>query len=220
MFKKLMSFLFEEEEIIEEVSEKPSPRKEVVPTFQPEEIHDEPKEEVVDTRVKSIFVDSDEAKPLAPVHESPLKPSQNKIEQKREKIEPKNPSDYVFSSSISPIFGKLPEKEREPVLIQPKIDLDQEKSILGTIISPIYGIKKRQKNVIKNDKPNVVNTAMSLEDILGVNDEVGETPQQLNFDDQVNDEQISDDQNVHETPVVEKPKEEILMQLFEEENDS
>jgi len=207
MFKKLMSFLFEEEEIIEEVAEKPTKTKEVVPTFKDEEIQDEVKEDVEPVKNKSIFVDSDEPKPVASLTQSTFKANHND-EAKRVKIEPKKQTEYEFSSSISPIFGKLPEKEREAVQIQPKIDLVQEKSILGTIISPIYGIKKRQKVSNKVEKPVVVNTTMSLEDILGVNEQSVENTQQLTFD----------DQEIKENNQQEKPKEDILMQLFEEEN--
>jgi hypothetical protein len=209
MLKKLMSFLFEEEEIVEEVVEKPTRQKEVLPTFHQQENQEKTQEEVVESKPKSIFVDSDETLKSTTTHQPLTKPTFDTYDSKKEKKEATKPTEYEFSSSISPIFGKMPEKEREPILVQPKIDLDQEKSVLGTIISPIYGIKKRQKVSSRVEKPSVVNKTMSLEDILGFNEHSNENSEQLTFD----------EQNLDEQPTVEKPKEEILMKLFEEESD-
>ncbi len=204
-----MSFLFEEEEIVEEVMEKSTHQKEVLPAFQQQENQEAPQEEAVDSKPKSIFVESDETYKNITTHQPVAKPSLASYDLQREKKESTKTTEYEFSSAISPIFGKMPEKEREPILVQPKIDLDYEKSVLGTIISPIYGVKKRQKVGSRVEKPSVISKTMSLEDILGVSEHPSEVTEQLTFD----------EQSLVNQPTIEKPKEEILMKLFEEESD-
>ena len=215
MFKKLMSFLFEEEEIVEEVpqyKEEVSKKRETSDFRKPQnETPEVTLEEPLEEKVKhnSIFVYYDDYLKHQPV----LKAKESEhVNQpiKRVEIDKNKPLEYEFSSSISPIFGKMPEKEKEEMLMQPKIIFEQENSVIGTVISPIYGIRKRAKTTAKTEKTSPVNKAMSIEDILGVSDQSNQNTQQLEFDNQL----FEDEKPVEK----EKPKEEVLMQLFEEDD--
>jgi len=207
MFKKLMSFLFEEEEIVEEVHSSPEEIKPIKPIEKEEE---DPKSEIpVLNKPKSIFVDLNESTTPSEsrTNQRPVQ-AQTKVTQppaSRARKRDDEPLNYEFSSTISPIFGRKQEKERPVITVQPKIDLETTESILGTIISPIYGIKKRDKVIKKQEKVKPVSTNMSLEDILGVNENQQQTSTQLSLNQQ-------DD-------IDSKEKEDILMKLFEEDND-
>lgn len=215
MFKKLMSFLFEEEEIVEEVpqykediSKKREPSDFRKPQNEtPEVTLEDPLQEKV--KPKSIFVDSDDEVKPQPTYKA-KEPEHVSQPIKKVEIDKNKALEYEFSSSISPIFGKMPEKQKEEMLMQPKIIFEQENSVIGTVISPIYGVRKRAKTTAKTEKTPPVNKSMSIEDILGVSDESNQNTQQLEFDNQLFE---------NEKPVdKEKPKEEVLMQLFEEDD--
>lgn len=208
MFKKLMSFLFEEEEIVEEIHTKPVEIKPIVPV---EKIKEDPKSEIpVLDKPKSIFVDFDESNKQSepdpvkkPEATKIIKDTPNPIVKTKKRNT--EPMEYEFSSSISPIFGRKEEKEKQVITVQPKIELETSQSILGTIISPIYGIKNGNKITKRPEKVVPVSTNMSLEDILGVGINKDETITQLSLDQQ---EEIKPQE-----------KDDILMQLFEEDND-
>jgi hypothetical protein len=197
-----MSLLFEEVDVVEEVSPQQEPIKEQTIEL----VEAEPKAEVMEVfeqtelpiKSKSVFVDSDDD------FEAPKIPQ----EVKEKEIKPSHPApDYEFSSNISPIFGKIPEKEREPILVQSKIELETEESILGTIISPIYGITKQKQVKLKVEKPTVISGNMSLEDILEINEPTEITMEQMAFH----------EEDVDEAPPESEAKEDILMQLFKED---
>lgn len=202
-----MSFLFEEEEIVEEVQSSPK----IIQPSKPIEVkEEEPKIETpILDKPKSIFVDFDESQTQPEVNriKKTTEVQSKTIEQptSRPRRRDSEPLEYEFSSTISPIFGRKEEKDKPVITVQPKIELETSQSILGTIISPIYGIKSGNRPVKKVEKIVPVSTNMSLEDILGVTPNQEETVTQLSL------------QQEDETESLEK--EDILMQLFEEDTD-
>jgi virulence-associated protein VagC len=202
MLKKLLSFLFEEEEIVEEVPDIKEETKLII-------------EPLSEKKLSRIDVDQESSQQSVAPISKPIVQEPKPIEQPIIKKEPLPPIvekpkrqevAYEFSSAISPIFGKLKQEEKTPIIVQPKIAFEESESILGTIISPIYGVKKNkkpekvQKQVPSKPKP------MSLEDILGVNEETQSVAVQMDLDNTLDQVQP-------------KEKEEILMQLFEEDVD-
>lgn len=199
-----MSFLFEEEEIVEEVPT----FLEKIPTRKPiEEKAVVLKEEAPETdKPKSIFVDLNETShPLeSSKHDKPLERFQQQKEasQPYSKRRTSEPMEYEFSSNISPIYGRREQNDKPVITVQPKIELETSESVLGTIISPIYGVKKGNRPVKKQEKLAPVSPTMSLEDVLGIHDDVQPKVTQLSLD--------QEELNHQE-------KEDILMQLFEED---
>ncbi len=202
MFKKLLSFLFEEEEIVEEVPEYKEPSKPVI-------------DPIIEKKLSRIDVDDEMIKPTHQPISEPVVKEEKTFQQpiiKKESLPPvfekpkRTEVAYEFSSAISPIFGKLKQEEKVPIVVQPKIAFEESESILGTIISPIYGVKKNRQ-IPKSNKVTISKPVpMSLEDILGVDEQTPSVVMQMDLDDSALQNQP-------------KEKEEILMQLFEEDVD-
>jgi len=163
MLKRLLAFLFEEEEIVDddiEVGDNSSDQPILTTSSFESSVHKKETQEdefvlppLTDAPksmgLKSIEADEPVIKPLEKVKNDPT-------------VKP-----YEFSEVISPIFGKS-ETTKKVVNTQPTIPLESEKSVLGTIISPIYGITKPKKKSIPLIKP--VNTVenITLEQVLGL----------------------------------------------------
>lgn len=198
-----MSFLFEEEEIIEEVSTTyddvqhyETIKEKVEMAHDSEPVLDKPKSIFVDLQEKEQFNPSTTKKDHQPAF------TIEKEQSKRSEKHKTQPNEYEFSASISPIFGKKQQPEKPVIMVQPKIELETSESVLGTIISPIYGIKKGKSPTKQVEKVKPVATMMSLEDILGVNPQEEDKITQLSLE--------TEQEN-------ESNKEDMLMQLFEEE---
>lgn len=149
LFKKVLSFLIEEEdeevyeeEYLEPISPKPRVYKEpelqknehttnipLEPTVvKPVQVETE-EEVVVNRKVKHIEVDE-------------MKPSKISIsrENRREDVK----KEYEFTPVLSPMFGSKddePVKEGKPVILKGK----KKSNLLGTVISPMYGAKELDK---------------------------------------------------------------------------
>lgn len=149
LFKKVLSFLIEEEEeeevyaeeYLEPISPKPRVYKEpevqkmehttsipLEPTVvKTEKVENE--EVVVNRKVKHIEVDD-------------MKPGNISIsrENKRDDVR----KEYEFTPVLSPMFGSKddePVKEGKPVILKGK----KKSNLLGTVISPMYGAKELDK---------------------------------------------------------------------------
>lgn len=207
MLRKMLAFLFEEEEIIEEVPEKADEPTIIEPVTQKrvsriDVDEEEPKKTTPGSQTiqieESSFEDEPKIKPEITIKKEPLPP----IREKKQRTE----VEYEFSTAISPIFGKLKKEEKEPIVVQPKIAFEESESVLGTIISPIYGIKKTGKNQKVEKTKTSPPKPMSIEDILGMTEEHPTINEQL-------------DLGADLTKSKPKEKEELLMQLFEEESE-
>jgi hypothetical protein len=137
MFKKLMSFLFEEVDVIEE---------EIEPSYDPslsQETSNVPKMKMIDL---------EEEEPT--VEEVPLVAQKSfnlDLERVEKKVELKHsiPKESIKSEPyqakgiISPIFGKKEQVITHTKVSQSPLPLPQENaSVLGTVFSPIYGVVK------------------------------------------------------------------------------
>lgn len=202
MLKKIMSLLFEEVEVVEEATTPAldlEPAKPAVLEVEEPQIEASYVTEAVKAKPKSIFVDSDDKLDVEPP-KTMSQPTQPKTE-----FKPK--TDYEFSSNISPIFGRIPEKEREPIQVQAKIELEAQESVIGTIISPIYGVKTQRPAKVKVEKPVSMSGNPSLEDILEISEPMESTIEQMTLTEAV----------IKEETAPEADKEDILMQLFKED---
>jgi hypothetical protein len=219
MLKKFLSLFFEEEEIIEEEAEETV----VAPVKKPEVIKAEPKtldpvktvekpavKEELPMKKEKEFVDIK----ADGVEAAEYKPSIKKIDiDKGSDIEVKpirrpakpEPKPYEFSEVISPMFGRS-EKEQPVKTVVQSMPVEESKSILGTIISPIYGVTKGRKQVTEVKQTAEIEH-LTLEQMLGV--EKSESFMQDSFD-------LIED--LDQPLVKEKPK--TLISLFEEEEES
>ncbi|MBV1709509.1 MAG: hypothetical protein KMY54_06600 [Erysipelothrix sp.] len=220
MLKKLLSLFFEEEEIVEEkkVEEITAPpvKKAEVKKAEPKKSENGKKAEEGEIPLEVIRVKDKEFVDIKAddFEVAEYKPAIKKIDIDKEKdIEvkplrkaavPQN-KPYEFSPVISPIFGRSDKEPPIKTAVQ-SMPVEESKSILGTIISPIYGITKN-----KNRPPEVKQSAsienLTLEQMLGV--EKSENFMQDSFD-----------LVVEEDLPVSKAKPKTLMSLFEEEEDS
>lgn len=177
MLKKIMSLLFEEEEIIEEeeVVIKPSlpPVKKVLTQSEPVmQLKPEKKVEYVQPEIVQ------EVKPT--LKRIDIEPEVKPI--KKPVLPVKEVKPYEFQDVISPIFGRSHKEEPVSKSIQPQLPVESEKSVLGTIISPIYGINKKDK--VKKSEPLVAKSVehLSLEDLMGLSVEEEFEQKQLVLD--------------------------------------
>jgi hypothetical protein len=220
MLKKLLSLFFEEEEIVEEKKAEeviaPPVKKAEVKKAEPKksengkilEKEDVPLEviRVKDKEFVDIKADDFEVAEYKPTIKKIDIDKEKDIEVKplRKAIAPQN-KPYEFSPVISPIFGRSDKEPPIKTAVQ-SMPVEESKSILGTIISPIYGITKN-----KNRPPEVKQSAsienLTLEQMLGV--EKSENFMQDSFD-----------LVVEEDLPVSKAKPKTLMSLFEEEEDT
>jgi hypothetical protein len=145
MFKKLMSFLFEEVDVIEE---------EIEPSYDPS-LSQEPA-----SVSKMKMIDLEEEVPV--VEEVPLVAQKSfnlELERVEKKVEMKIPQPKVVVKSepyqakgiISPIFGKKEQVITHTKVSQAPLPLPSENtSVLGTVFSPIYGVVKAKPIQTKN----------------------------------------------------------------------
>ncbi|MBS3991166.1 MAG: hypothetical protein KGZ51_03770 [Erysipelothrix sp.] len=144
MFKKLMSFLFEEVDVVEE---------EIEPKYDPSLSQEG------ETVSKMKMIDLEEEEPIIEdvplVHQKSLDFSSEKYERKVEvkpilKKESSQPVPYQASGIISPIFGKKDQASTSTKVQQTPLSLPQENtSVIGTIFSPIYGVVRGKPVVNK-----------------------------------------------------------------------
>lgn len=163
MFKKLMSFLFEEVDVIEE---------EIEPSY---DLSLSQKDTPVS---KMKMIDLEEKNPYIAdvplVQQKSLDFSMEKNERKGElkssvKKELNQTVPYQTSSIISPIFGKKEQTLANPKVSQTPLGLPQENSsILGTVFSPIYGVVKTKPAV--NKSQTEVLKHMSMDDLFNEED--------------------------------------------------
>jgi hypothetical protein len=220
MLKKLMSLFFEEEEIVEEKSadeviEPPVKKTEVkkAEVKKSENVKISEKEEAVleVIRVKEkefvdIKADDFEVAEYKPAIKKIDIDKQNDVEIKpiRRPVKPET-KPYEFSPVISPIFGRSDKDEPVKTVVQ-SMPMEETKSILGTIISPIYGITKNKNRPVEI-KPAATIENFTLEQMLGV--EKSENFMQDSFD-----------LIVEEDRPLSKEKPKTLMSLFEEEEEN
>ncbi|MDO9592412.1 MAG: hypothetical protein Q7I98_04360, partial [Erysipelotrichaceae bacterium] len=112
---------------------------------------------------------------------------------------------YEFAPVLSPIFGRSDKEPAVKTVVQ-SMPVEESKSILGTIISPIYGITKNKNRPVEVKQTASIEN-LTLEQMLGV--EKSENFLQDSFD-----------LIVEEDQPVSKAKPKTLMSLFEEEEDS
>lgn len=167
MFKKLMTFLFEEEgeevyadDELEDVvlSEEPvvkekKVRKEARQT-QPAEhirVESEPVKKASQPKPKNVVMEpaKDEVRHFTSINidEAPATPSRTR--RKTESINKENKSDFEFSPVISPIFGTKEDAEKPTSKVTTKVPATglgkPKKNLLGTIISPMYGANELEE---------------------------------------------------------------------------
>ncbi len=181
MLKKIMSLLFEEEEIIEEeeiVKPPLPPVKKVIAQQEPMvQLKPEKKMEPVQPEVV------EEVKPV--LKRIDIEPEVKPV--KKSAVVIKEVKPYEFQDVISPIFGKSHKEAPVGKSIQPELPVESEKSVLGTIISPIYGINKKDK--VKKPEPPVAKSVehLSLEDLMGLSVEEEFEQKQLPLDEPTSD---------------------------------
>ena len=183
MFKKLVNLLFEEEEI-EEMEESfeddepvieirtKAPEAELPKKAEPVTLKEEKSEPVSEEKTEEIKGNEEpQSKPQESkgimIDLDPAKPEKINVP----KFSTKREIEYEFSPVISPIYGLL-EGDKKSVndltAPQPKRKVVPNNSLLGTVISPIYGVTKDSKSnmtsnrvVKEEDVENV-----SLDDLL------------------------------------------------------
>ena len=157
MMKKLMDFLFKDEEVEEVSYEQPREEqarvRETVSSTR--ESAPKVKEQVpLPEEVKPVYIEKKEVKP---VRKEPVEKNSNlaKMTLNEEKaVKPKRPSrvevkeEYEFAPVISPMFGVLGDKN-EPVKTQTVKKTSPVKNTLGTVISPFYGMEKPLENKVE-----------------------------------------------------------------------
>lgn len=160
MLKKLMSFLFEEVDVVEE---------EIEPSYDPS-LSQEIK---LNNPITSIEVSEDqyvEKKiPLISQKSFNLQMDQEenvpeiKVPLRKDKVQDQP---YQMSGIISPIFGKKEQASTTQKISQTPLPLTQEnKSVLGTVFSPIYGVVRGKpvlKQTVTPAKKNV-----SMDELFG-----------------------------------------------------
>lgn len=178
IFQKIMDSLFDEVIIEEEISEpikkeevKLPPVSSVIKEKKIEKIEegkaDLPKEEVK-KEPRSTMISVDDLK------------EPEKIK-KGTSVERKPKTEYEFTKVISPIFGVIKDNSANDKAEQPSFNTKKttttikNKSVLGTVISPIYGISKEE---IEEESVEEVEE-LSLDDLI----EKNEVKQETNFDD-------------------------------------
>jgi len=168
MFKKLMSFLFEEVDVIEE---------EIEPSYDPslsQEGVSLPKMKMIDLDDEEIT--NHEEVPL--VQQKSLDFVGEKVERKMEakpilKKEPVQAAPYQAAGIISPIFGKKEQASTSSKVSQTPLALPQENSsVLGTVFSPIYGVVRTKPIKVKTHVES--SKHVSMDDLF--TDEIISTP--------------------------------------------
>lgn len=168
MFKKLLSFLFDEE-VLEDENE--SLEEEIESLTKPLEISQPQKSVVlidIDEPIKHepTVLDLQESIQPQPISEKPVTKTE-KTEKPTIAKTVKATTEYEFSKVISPIFGYKHQPE-VTIQVQPKLKVETESSVLGTIISPIYGAKKsKSQTPTPTIKPTTSNH-LTIEDVLGL----------------------------------------------------
>lgn len=159
MLKKIMSFLFEEVDVIEEVVE-PSYDRSLsqesvqIPKMAIIDLHaDVPKVEEVPLVSQKAFVFKESVvEKKGMVKPTPVKPM----------VTPKT---YQPQGIISPIFGKKEQLSPVTKVSQTPLPLHAEnESIIGTVFSPIYGTVAAQSKSRKNR--NIANKNVSMEEMF------------------------------------------------------
>jgi hypothetical protein len=162
MFKKLMSFLFEEVDVIEE---------EIEPSYDPS-LSQEPS-----SLSKMKMIDLEEEEPI--IEEVPLVAQKSfhlELDRIEKKVEAKpsltrethKAEPYQAKGIISPIFGKKEQVITHSKVSQTPLPLPEEKtSVLGTVFSPIYGVVKAKPMPSKSSP--VITKHVSMEELF--NDE-------------------------------------------------
>ncbi len=162
MLKKFINFFFEEEEV------------EMEPEFEEEAETAVVKEEPVfyETAHKpSTFIDLEEQTPKQ-------KPAESKTVQRKERVVPVKTEDiqYEFTSVISPIFGSNEEAAAKKAKTAPKpsyASATAKDSLLGTIISPIYGKvameEIEKKGTVQPPQEEQMPPLVALEELIDVN---------------------------------------------------
>ena len=164
MFKKLMSFLFEEVDVVEEEIEPsydPSLSQEVKHTNLMPTI-DVSEEQYVEKDIPLVSQKSFNLQMSPEIKVSEVKPTPRK--------EKSVDQPYQMSGIISPIFGKKEQASTSQKVSQTPLPLPQENtSVLGTVFSPIYGVV-RGKPVLKqattSPKKNVSMDELFSEDMM------------------------------------------------------
>lgn len=167
MFKKLMSFLFEEVDVVEE---------EIEPSYDPtlsQEDTPVSKMKMIDLEEKEHIV---EDVPL--VQQKSLDFSSEKVERKLDlkpivRKETTQAVPYQATTIISPIFGKKEQASTTTKVSQTPLELPQENtSVLGTVFSPIYGVV-RAKPVVNKTQVEV-SKHVSMDDLF--NEDIQRAP--------------------------------------------
>lgn len=155
MFKKLMSFLFEEVDVVEE---------EIEPSYDPSlsqeikhknpitsiEVNDEQyiEKEIPLVSQKSFNLQMDQEEKVPEI----------KMPLRKEKAQDQP---YQMSGIISPIFGKKEQASTTQKVSQTPLPLAQEnKSVLGTVFSPIYGVVRGKPVLKQTTTPTKKNVSM------------------------------------------------------------
>ena len=157
MMKKLMDFLFKDEEVEEVSYEQPRETEPKIRETAPVKRESAPKakEQVpLPQEVKPVYIEKKETKPVQ--KESAEKNSNlAKMTISDEKsVKPKRPSrvevkeEYEFAPVISPMFGVLGDKN-EPVKTQTVKKTSPVKNSLGKVISQFYGMEKPLENKVE-----------------------------------------------------------------------
>jgi hypothetical protein len=176
MFKKLMSFLFEEVDVIEE---------EIEPSYDPSLSQES-------TGVSKMkMIDLEDEEPV--IEEVPLV-SQKSFNLELERVEKRvevKPSllkevakqePYQAKGIISPIFGKKEQVITHTKAMQAPLPLPRENaSILGTVFSPIYGVVKAKPIQAKN--PSVTPRHVSMDELFNDEPIIKPTLKQPSLDD-------------------------------------
>lgn len=179
MIKKLMSFIFEEEEVINDLDEAPQPRRTVgskertnevsVPVQSiplPKETRGNNLEKKQEEKVSEVVVKKEE-KPISSLKKMTVNENQaTKLPVK--KVRPDG-EEYEFAPVISPIFGVLGDKSTPVSSLPIKKKPIAQKSMLGTVISPYYGMEKPQdEDKVEEISQRIDEKINSEEELLSV----------------------------------------------------
>lgn len=165
MIKKLMSLLFEEEEVIEEFEEEPTAPVRKAPQPGRTVVKTETAAVPLPQEAKAVYIEKKEqVKEPAPIKKEPesklrkMTVAQEKPVKVKKTVRAEVKEDYEFTPVISPIFGVMGEKNQPAAAASPVKKASPAKSMLGTVISPIYGMEKPEEDKVEEiterlDKP-------------------------------------------------------------------
>lgn len=162
MMRRFLDFLFEKEDEFEQVNESSEP------VFVNEPINVQEQIKTSTTSEKPILetdsVNINEKKSLAEVDHILLEVPNKPIEKKKKTTT----KTYVFTESISPIFGMKEKKAEEIKVTSGKKVISQRlnTSKIGTILSPIYGVDVFDD--VSEDK--LINEPENKKDVTNLNE--------------------------------------------------